>query len=299
MLQYFVECVEDTEAKSICLALDNIKRHIIAGDYSDSDLLDTFCSILFDKIQENAIREGNERKANAQYVFHHYFRLFILVSKYFSMLERKEFIESWNVLQDCLDETKYIGRFTSERYDLSDLVELLVDYESLYPYSIFASGEYVVSKAHCSICGKSMLDLSCPHIAGNVYWGKQAVEVIDEITQIKAISVVQHPRDKRCILTLADDTRTEEEKFYRLSNYLQLNLPRLQCFSIESKMETRERTEIPKVCANDLCPCGSGIKYKKCCSKKRFYKHERLIVTQKRTITLKLFSESQSEQSDR
>lgn len=35
----------------------------------------------------------------------------------------------------------------------------------------------------------------------------------------------------------------------------------------EQKMSTTVRNEGPKVGRNDPCPCGSGLKYKKCCGK--------------------------------
>ena len=33
------------------------------------------------------------------------------------------------------------------------------------------------------------------------------------------------------------------------------------------KAEQKQSTKTPKVGANEICPCGSGIKYKKCCRK--------------------------------
>ena len=74
------------------------------------------------------------------------------------------------------------------------------------------------------------------------------------------------------------------EKFKKLDEFLKLGLPFLQMFEIDSKIETRRNKSIAG--RNDKCPCGSGIKYKKCCGKDIYYQHERNIITPKEKIKL-------------
>ena len=75
-------------------------------------------------------------------------------------------------MQDCLDEAKIVGEFVDikDRKEIPEIVAILLQYEKLYPYRVFASSEYIVSKSHCSICGKSMQSLSC-HIEKENYIG--------------------------------------------------------------------------------------------------------------------------------
>ena len=170
------------------------------------------------------------------------------------------------------------------RKELPDIYALLENYEELYPYKVFVSGEYIISKSHCSICGKSMQSLACPHIKGNLYYGEIAIEIIDEIQEFQAACLVSHPEDKRCIIELSDDDREEKEKFAKLDQYIALNQPFLQKFSIKTVIENRERKDIVKVGRNQLCSCGSGIKFKKCCGTNLYYKHERNIITPKEKV---------------
>lgn len=160
------------------------------------------------------------------------------------------------------------------------------EYESLYPYTLFASSEYIISKSHCSICGKSMQIPSCPHIRGNLYYGEIATEVIDEIQEFQAVCLVSHPEDKRCVIELSDDNRSEEDKFAKLVKFLDLHLPPLQRFSVQSILETREREDITKVGRNQPCSCGSGIKFKKCCGQHLYYQQEKNIITPKSIVRL-------------
>ena len=195
---------------------------------------------------------------------------------------------SWDALQDCFDAIKCVGRYLeiNARKELPNLYELLEGYEGLYPYNVFGSSEYIISKSHCSICGKSMQSLDCPHIKGNLYYGSIAREIVDEIQELQAMCLVSHPEDKRCVIEVADDNRSEVEKSSRLDQFLSLGLPHLQKFSIKAITELRERKDMVKVGRNQPCPCGSGMKFKKCCGKKLFYRHTRYIVTPKEFISL-------------
>jgi hypothetical protein len=288
MLRYFINYTSLEHVNVICQLLDQVKKRIERCDYSDGFQEYNTCKDLFDEVLEYAKQIGNEKLANAQYVFKQYFLLFCNLSTYFYMLQNKEYRGSWSKLQDCIDVAKFIGKFVEigSRLEVPDIIDLLSNYESLYPYTVFASSEYIITRSHCSICGKSMQSLECQHISGNLYWGQVAIEIIDDIKEFQAVCLVSHPEDKRCILELSDDTRSELEKFKKIDQFLDLGQPFLQNFSVTTKIETRMREDINIVGRNDPCSCGSGLKFKKCCGKNLYYKHERNIVAPHNSIEL-------------
>ena len=291
MLQYFLKNRHIEQVAEICTALNKTKAKLVSNSFENASEHYNSCKELFAQIKELAIQMNDEQLANAQFVFRNYFRVFCDLLQYFSMLEKGHYKSSWNKLQDCLDNIKYIGRFTltENRLDLNDLYDLLVQYEGLYPYSVFGSSEYVISKSHCSICGKSMQSLDCSHIKGNIYWGEPAIECIDKIDVIQALCIVSHPEDKRCVLEVADDDRTEEEKFIMLHQYIELQQPALQQFSIEGFKERRIREDMQIVGRKQPCPCGSGKRFKHCCGKDMYYEHIRYVVTPTKQVTLSFF----------
>lgn len=292
MLKYFVEHSELEQVKSICAALNLTKMKLQRGE-CNAPLQDfDNCNHLFDYIKALAIQKKDERLANAQYVFREYFLLFCELIKYWERLKSKDYQSSWNKLQDCFDIIKYVGKFTDEdnRYELPKLYNLLLEYEALYPYKVFCSSEYIIEEANCSICGKSVLGLDCPHIKGELYWGEPAVHSITKIKEVQAVALVSHPEDKRCIIQAADENISDEEKFRKLNNFVELNLPFLQMFSINCKIEKRTNEEYKGIGRNAPCPCGSGKKFKKCCYSKLYYEHYRYLVTPKDEIELQYFT---------
>ena len=291
MLKYFIDNSSIEPVGKVIQYHNETKKRIASKNYSDIFKEYNECNELFKSIIDIAKNKGDEQLANSAQVFKYYFLLFCDLGTYFKMLENKEYHNSWNKLQDCIDDARCVGKFTEmvNRQEVPSILNLLRSYESLYPYCVFSSSEYIITHSHCSICGKSMQSLECPHIKGNLYWGEFAVEVIDEIKEFQAVCLVSHPENKRCVIELSDDTRTEREKFQKLDQFLELGQNFLRDFIITTRIENRIRQDIRIVGRNESCSCGSGVKFKKCCGKDLYYKHERNIVTPKNIVKLITF----------
>lgn len=281
MIKYFLQNKDIEQISKVCDLLNKTKHKLLNDNWENPSEYFESSSNLFSEIKDIAIQRNDEKLANAQFIFKDYFKLFCNLLRYFDMLEKRQYKDSWGKLQDCLDAIKYIGHFTEidDRLELNNLYDLLVQYEELYPYKIFASSEYVISKSHCSICGKSIQSLDCPHIKGELYWGEPAIECIDQIDYFQAVCIVSHPEDKRCVIELSDDTRSEKEKFLMLDQYLELKQPYLQKVTIKEIKEQRIREEIEIVGRKQPCPCGSGKRFKHSCGKNMYYEHTRYVVT--------------------
>lgn len=122
-----------------------------------------------------------------------------------------------------------------------------------------------------------MHSLDCDHLKGHLYWGELALEIITDI-EFQAVAIVRHPLDKRCVMELSDDDRTEEDKFQLLHEFFEQGMYPFQMFTLETKISQRQRTDIQIVGRNSSCSCGSGKKFKKCCGKELFYEHYHHII---------------------
>jgi len=213
------------------------------------------------------------------------------MAQYFQLLSIGSYRLSWDVLQNCFDSAITIGQFVdiNQRYDVPDIVRLLLGYEILYPFNVFASSEMIITKSHCSICNKSMLSSECPHIKGKLYWGLEAYEVVDDM-EPQTVALVKHPLDKRCVMELSDDQRTEEEKYAILHDLVHKVPNRMSLFEVEEQKSIRKRNDMIIVGRNDPCPCKSGKKFKKCCQDKLYYEHTHIVIHQKEPISLYMFS---------
>lgn len=289
MIKYFIEKRNILQVEIIILELNKKKERMSHSDFSDPYREYANSKVSFNEVLEIAKQQNDETLANSQYVVRMYFLLLSSLCDYFELLRTKQYRNSWNKLQDCIYLAQQVGSYTNieDRFEIPNILCLLSSYETLYPYSVFASGEYIVLKSHCSICQESMLSLDCPHIKGQLYWGEVATEIIDNIKTIQAIALVRNPVDKRCVIEPAGDKRPEIDKFKRVDQFLELNLPFLQDFSIDKKIEKRKYDDIEIMSCNDPRPCGSEIEFIKCCDGNLYYDHELNIVTPLENIKLR------------
>lgn len=116
----------------------------------------------------------------------------------------------------------------------------------------------VIKSEKCSICGKRvLLRKPCGHKLGKLYMGKQCQHVITDL-EMKAIAIVTQPFDKYTYLRIPD-----KEYDYGMVKMLisEINNP-YESFWIETVK--KKKPEYEKIGRNSICPCGSGLKYKKC-----------------------------------
>jgi hypothetical protein len=280
MLKEFFLQKDIPEVITLTNIINKSKKRIQSGDFNNHFLEFQEAEPLFDDLQKLAIKSNNESLANSKYLCKEYLRLFCLLSKYFRSLDEKQYRRSWDYLQDCLDTAYWIGQSTptGTRYEIPILIDLLTAFESLYPFKMFGSAEMIISKSECSICGQPFQSLNCPHIKGHLYWGEVALEIVTEIRELQAVSLVEHPLDKRCVIEINDDERSEPEKFRLLDEFLNYKLQPLQLFSFEIHKSRRKNPDIVEVGRNDTCSCGSGKRFKECCEKKLYYKHLHYII---------------------
>jgi len=291
MLNYFLSQKDIPQVAEIINLLNSLKKNISCQDYNISS--DEYQNILdlFDSIKDVAILAKDEPLANAQYVAKSYFKIFVNLSSYLSLIENQKYEKSWLKLQDCLDNAIHFCQYVplNQRLEIDELIDLFHKYEDLYPYSAFLSSEYSYNHCECSICGKSISDLECTHIMGDLYWGECAYGIIHDISEMPAIAIVSHPKDKRCVINISDDQRSEGERFKKLGYFFsQLKNP-LQNMELEELMQKKRNHDIKKQERNELCLCGSGKKFKKCCINNMYYDNLHFRINIKREIRLIYF----------
>lgn len=287
MLEYFFAYDDIPETAQIKHVINKKKKLLNHGNFYNSFAEVDECTPIFNIISEYSKKTQNEHLANSSRVVKEYLILFCNLSRYFELLLSGKYKSSWDVLQNCLDNIIFIGRYVepSKRFDISEILDLLLAYERLYPYHVFASSEMIITKSHCSICGNSLLSLNCNHLVGNLYWGELACEVVDDM-KFQAVALVSHPLDKRCVMELSEDKRSEVEKFALLHDFVQQTPNLLFAFDIDEQKSIKQRKDIVVVGRNDPCSCGSGKKFKKCCYQDLNYEHVHYKLTVKSAINL-------------
>lgn len=187
----------------------------------------------------------------------------------FKLLADKDYYVAWCVLERIEIAIKTILRhytFIDDEYKILFIQEYVTKLQRLFPYKLFASSEFVKKEVRCSICNNIIsLRNRCGHRKGEFYKGEHCSHLITN-AEILAIAIVEKPFNK---YSVANVTGKDNDPYcYPLIDYLLsiIDHPFNEWDTRESKI--LENHALYTAGRNDKCPCGSKLKYKKCCLKK-------------------------------
>lgn len=225
--------------------------------------LDDSISTEIEVLRQDAISQQNENQANYCWCLKQVFHLQKGFISAINSLKSKKYEEAWCTF-DRVDiglsnlENNFDTSQGSDRYHLLFIAHMIKEYQKLFPYRHFLSRECVIKAEECSICGKPIsLRKPCGHKVGKLYMGELCLRKVTDI-ELKALSVVTDPFDKYAFLQLPD----QEYNYGMLEDLMQEIDNPYDEFSIETVKEIKP--EFKKLGRNELCPCGSGKKYKRC-----------------------------------
>lgn len=211
----------------------------------------------------SAIEEKDEEKANYCWCLRQIFTIqngFLCVYDY---LRNKNFVDAWTKL-DHIDielgflEDNFFIDPQNDRFNLIFIGRIIKEYQKLFPYKHFFSRENIIKSEKCSICGQPIsLRKHCGHKPGKLYMGEMCLREITDM-EFKAVAIVTDPFDKYSLVSIPN-----KEYDYGMLEWLMSYIKSpYDDFFVETKKE--KLPEYRKTGRNDLCPCGSGKKYKKC-----------------------------------
>jgi hypothetical protein len=206
------------------------------------------------------------------------------LSEYAAFWERvtkREYEPSWMALQDTLDSIRLLKRMSM--IDVARFEKQLGQLEQVYPYKIFASVGCIAERIECSICGKDIDSFECLHRRGELYMGKMAHGIVRNMKKFDHVALTENPEDKRCVMQV-QGTPYQFPAIDWLAENLTARKFTVSDISHVEMSERRKRNEnIIRQGRNDPCQCGSGKKFKHCCSAKQYstYPHGEFILLRK------------------
>ena len=227
-------------------------------------------SVLDDKLSSciGDASTQNEDELNDSFVLRTFCSFISSYSLTWERIVATRFSDSWMSLQDALDQLRILKKFSS--IDLVFFENQLLQLEEAYPYRLFSSMGVIVDSFACSICGKDIDSNLCPHRIGELYSGQLAVGVAQNEVKIDHFSLVTHPDDKRCVISI-DDNSDQFMVLRHLSNELKSKKYAISDFRrLVTTVVKKPNPDFVKQGRNEKCSCGSGLKFKKCCINKEY-----------------------------
>lgn len=253
--------------KKILNLLNLINKSLLDRNFLDTACLQEQADIINEYLKISK-KLGNGNVSNYLWALK---SIVLIKKKYiecFSLLKNKEYIEAWGLLANLeldlnfLEKNKEALIEETQKRSLIFYKNSVKNWQSLFPYKLFFSIGFLVSKNTCSICGKQITPRNkCEHRKGKLYNGELCIH-IGEMSELKEVSVVTNPMDKNCFIQNIDYD-------YRVVEYVsnQLTHP-YDGWGIHKTKYKWQRSKLDHISKDAICPCGEMMLFKDCCFNK-------------------------------
>lgn len=190
----------------------------------------------------------------------------------YEKLVHEKYYKAWCDFEQCelaLESLKPHFPFDDNKYYLHFIDKHTTQYQSLYPYKLFFSPEILGHEKECTICGKIIkIRNHCGHDVGEIYKGEMCCRRVTK-SEILGISLVESPVQKFSVPFMQNEKtgKSVDHYDYSLLNYLvgKLLQSPFDTWDINWTKKMHPHKRFTGIGRNNKCPCGSEIKYKKCC----------------------------------
>jgi hypothetical protein len=152
-------------------------------------------------------------------------------------------------------------------FGIPEIAQAVSDWQSLYPYKVFFSPEFVIKKRECGICGEAVDPWSsCSHEPGRVYHGKLCHRIVRDVELI-SISIVKDPVQKYSVAFASEEQQGKRDHYdYSTVKYtLKLVQSSFDRWKPNWTTALHPHSLFARVGPKDGCPCESGRPYADCC----------------------------------
>ena len=216
--------------------------------------------------KKNAVNESDQLTAKVAWCFETIGKIQDKFVEIYIHFINGEFYMGWCLLEKCEILIGFLDKHFLEKNNEFGIEHIRIhtkNFQSIFPYKTFFSPSSIL-KHRCSVCNKLITPRNhCGHEIGEIYNGEMCHKIAETI-EILEVSIVENPVQKYSVTFLEG----KDQYNYEAIKYI--------VKKISSPWETwdyeKSKKLVPKyknVGRNELCPCGSGMKYKKCCLRKK------------------------------
>jgi len=157
------------------------------------------------KLKQEFISQSDEDAANAMLSFEEMIIALANELRMWITLKDDDSDSAWNHLVSAQYASSTAMKAHSVAKHLDGYVNHLHLLEHvLFPPQLFFSPDMIIARSKCSICGQEYGE--CDHIVGKAYMGKMCVRIIEEVKELKEVSLVMEPANKRArVIRITDD----------------------------------------------------------------------------------------------
>jgi hypothetical protein len=252
-------------------SVENVLKNAPAQDLFDREHLREALR----HIKDEAVVRDDQAQAKAAWCLEQVVDGHTLYIGAFDKMKNGNFYAAWCDLERIETILHHLIPHFRERFSefCLDLIEKHVkQFQSLFPYKLFFSPEFVYEEMACTICHQPIkIRRLCEHRVGEIYDGEMCGREITKLGLCFGIGLVTNPVQKYSVVFHGDQGDGVNEPIKDTYEYgaVRYVIERLDApfddWTCEWTRTRHPHEQFQHVSRNRLCPCESGKKYKFCC----------------------------------
>jgi len=226
------------------------------------------------EIKNDFVNKNYQIEAKQIWIYQTIIEVHSLYQNAFELLKNKKHYEGWCALERAeieLNSLKRHFQYNKKQFNLWQIEKSIRNMQIIFPYRLFSSIELLIKEEECTVCNQKVsIRKPCGHIAGEIYNGEICGRKVTDLEML-GLALVTNPENKFAVMFPTDEKTGEKIDRY---NYYAVDFlfghiknPYEQWdLVVTQKIVSKENYK--HIGRNDDCPCGSGKKFKKCCSEK-------------------------------
>ena len=183
-------------------------------------------------------------------------------------LSAGDFRRAWDVLERCENAIRSLDPHFGEKQGEFGIEHVRVhtrQLQELYPLKWGFSPGILFEEVHCSVCqSRRALRSDCGHVVGEIYNGEICSNVVTK-AKILHVSIVDSPAQKYSVIWPTGETSPQ---FIMLKSVADELLSPWDVWRYKKEVRRSHHPAFKNLGRNNICPCGSDLKYRRCCIKK-------------------------------
>jgi hypothetical protein len=223
-------------------------------------------------IKEKYVKENNQEQSKQIWIFQTILEIHKLYRNAFNLLKNKSHYEVWCQLERVeitIGSLKKHFSFDKTQFFLWHIEKSVKNLQVIFPYRLFGSSELLKKKKKCSVCDKEVtIRNPCGHIVGEIYNGEICHRIVTEV-EVLGLSLVENPGNKFSVMFLTDEKtgkQTDQYSYDTVDYLFECIESPYEYWDLEVSQRVTKQEDYGSIGRNDPCTCGSGKKFKKCCS---------------------------------
>lgn len=226
-------------------------------------------------LKASAVARDDEQEANRLWCAQTIAKIQRRFISAFAKVKSGAYYDAWCEFEGCEiaigNLSAHFNTDESDSHRLQYIRRMVERWQSLYPYKLFASPEFLKKRITCSVCGCRVTPrTSCGHKKGNLYNGEMCHHIIEEVDLI-SISLVEQPVQRYSVLFLGNEDGTQRDHYdYGNVKFIadRVTSP-FHEWMCERTTRVVSAAEVMHLSAGHPCPCLSGKRFEECCRSKQ------------------------------